>query len=285
MLCISPKNFNGSEIPCRKCIPCRLNRQHGLVGRQIIEMQHSETALWITLTYTDETVPKLTDGTPTLHKKDVQKFLKRLRKSRPGATVRYFAVGEYGSTTQRPHYHLCLFGTGGFQLSEEECSHIWGQGFIQYSLLNLGRMAYTAKYAVKGLTHENNEKLYGREPEFAQWSRIPPLGYQLCPGIVRYYQTKAGADQLAIFGDIQKTFRYQGKSYHLGEWNINRIRAQLGIPATMTERDLINPHSKDIRIAAVAARIPLDVPATLKLIEKYDGKEKTKVYRSETRYL
>ena len=59
---------------------------------------------------------------PTLLPRDVQLFMKRLRrhleyqpKKVKGVRdhiehIRYFAVGEYGSKTHRPHYHILIFG-------------------------------------------------------------------------------------------------------------------------------------------------------------------------------
>ncbi|AXB22553.1 replication initiation protein [Lynx canadensis associated microvirus CLP 9413] len=46
----------------------------------------------------------------TLAKRDFQLFMKRLRKAFPDQKIRYFAAGEYGSETFRPHYHAILFG-------------------------------------------------------------------------------------------------------------------------------------------------------------------------------
>lgn len=52
---------------------------------------------------------------PVLNKHDVQNFIKRLRKYIYGKSkestqvLRYYAVGEYGESTFRPHYHLLLF--------------------------------------------------------------------------------------------------------------------------------------------------------------------------------
>lgn len=47
-----------------------------------------------------------------LFNEDLQKFLDRLKKwclRKFGAKVRYFAVGEYGSNSLRPHWHIVLF--------------------------------------------------------------------------------------------------------------------------------------------------------------------------------
>lgn len=51
-------------------------------------------------------------GIAVLSKRDVQLFLKRLRKyvyKNTRERLRYFIVGEYGPKTYRPHYHLLLF--------------------------------------------------------------------------------------------------------------------------------------------------------------------------------
>ena len=69
----------------------------------------TETVLWnnvyfITLTYDDEKLPE--DG--RLCKEDLQKFFKRYRKNLK-QEIKYFACGEYGETTHRPHYHIVLF--------------------------------------------------------------------------------------------------------------------------------------------------------------------------------
>lgn len=56
--------------------------------------------------------PKPYKWIPILRKKDVQLFLKRIRyhiAKEFDQSIRYFCVGEYGSQTFRPHYHLLLF--------------------------------------------------------------------------------------------------------------------------------------------------------------------------------
>ena len=45
----------------------------------------------------------------SINKKDIQKFLKRLRYYFKGRRIRYYYVGEYGERTDRPHYHMALF--------------------------------------------------------------------------------------------------------------------------------------------------------------------------------
>lgn len=53
------------------------------------------------------------DCIPFLYYPDLQRFIKRLRKliSKlfPNETIRYYAIGEYGTSSYRPHWHILLF--------------------------------------------------------------------------------------------------------------------------------------------------------------------------------
>ena len=94
------------ELNCGRCIGCKIERSR----QWSIRIMH-ESMLWdmnsfTTLTYNDEHLPD------ELKKKHVQAFFKSLRKTleRKGrGKIRYYAVGEYGDRTKRPHYHLCIF--------------------------------------------------------------------------------------------------------------------------------------------------------------------------------
>lgn len=134
-------------IPCGQCIGCRLERSRQWAIRLMKELHLHERASFLTLTYTDLSVPKLRNGRMTLVLEDVQLFLKRLRKwhlntflSSKGMSeddwfaipkderlglysgLRYFQCGEYGCDdpkncrtpgckhTARPHHHMILFG-------------------------------------------------------------------------------------------------------------------------------------------------------------------------------
>jgi hypothetical protein len=113
-------------VPCGKCLPCQKKRRSDWSLRLEHEYLFSDSALFITLTYNQSSLPRTKEGYPTLVKKHVQDYIKRLRfkhvqyvskqlkvpykqvknVSKP---IRYYAVGEYGSKTRRPHYHMILF--------------------------------------------------------------------------------------------------------------------------------------------------------------------------------
>ena len=89
---------------CNKCDNCLINRKNRWKLRILLEsLDHPENS-FITLTYQDAFLPK------ELRKNELQKFFKRLRRDNPERIFRYFAVGENGSETGRPHYHVMLFG-------------------------------------------------------------------------------------------------------------------------------------------------------------------------------
>jgi hypothetical protein len=172
-------------VGCGQCIHCRSNRRREWVHRILLEMHQHEFNTFLTLTYDDEHVPK----DFSLKPEHLTKFLKRLRK-KTEYPIRYFAVGEYGDESQRPHYHLALFGhpnchygrTRPKPLCCNNCTkikQIWGMGNVLLGELNNHSATYTAGYILKKLTNEEDERLNGRHPEFARMSRRPGIGSQV----------------------------------------------------------------------------------------------------------
>lgn len=107
------------QIPCGQCIGCRLEYSRQWANRCMLELEYHDSAYFVTLTYDDDHVPVSYYGDPdtglatpslTLRKRDFQLFMKRLRKAFPDDHIRFFASGEYGSQTFRPHYHAIIFG-------------------------------------------------------------------------------------------------------------------------------------------------------------------------------
>lgn len=103
--------FEFIEIPCGKCLECRLEYSRQWANRCMLEAQDHEENCFITLTYDDPHLPRVDDVDPetgeivqykTLVKTDLQLFIKRLRKKLGGdCKVRYFAAGEYGTESLR----------------------------------------------------------------------------------------------------------------------------------------------------------------------------------------
>lgn len=106
MNCVSPRIFNGSQVPCGQCIACRQSRSREWSVRLEHELEYWDSAVFVTLTYSDDQVP--IDG--SIHRSELQRFFKRLRRDLAGRPIRYYAVGEYGGQTGRPHYHAIVFG-------------------------------------------------------------------------------------------------------------------------------------------------------------------------------
>ncbi|QCS36295.1 replication initiator protein [Capybara microvirus Cap1_SP_222] len=117
MICQSPIHLRDGPIrfvPCGKCANCLKRKHLEWQFRLQREERVSKCCYCVTLTYNDEKVPiewtsKNEGGNLifTLCKSDVQAWLKRIRHYLP--KFRYYLVGEYGTKTFRPHYHVILF--------------------------------------------------------------------------------------------------------------------------------------------------------------------------------
>jgi len=193
MYCVKPYvNQQGKAYGCGQCFPCKLNRRRIWTHRLMLESLHHEQSAFLTLTYSDKFLPLSAGGLPTLSVSDFTLFMKRLRK-KVGHPIRFFGVGEYGDTTQRPHYHAVLFGLptcayGRTRMHKEKCcsvcslvSSAWtvnGEivGGIELGEVNTESMQYVCGYTVKKMTSLRDTRLNGRQPEFSRQSRRPGIG-------------------------------------------------------------------------------------------------------------
>lgn len=208
------------KVACGQCLGCRLDRSRTWALRMMHEAQSSEHQYghsFVTLTYRDKNAStpaerargKHISDNWSLDKTHVQKFLKRLRKSRPGDRIKYYHCGEYGYTCRhginlkdggwcplckvgRPHYHMILFNCEfndkephdqkGDQTyyTSPELEELWGYGFVDVGDLTLQSAGYTARYCLKKVTGINAEDHYKQiqpdgtienlEPEYATMS-------------------------------------------------------------------------------------------------------------------
>ena len=185
------KDFRSIYVPCGQCIGCKLDYSRSWALRCVHEAQLHEKNCFVTLTYDDEHVPwSSKTGEQTLVKKDLQKFMKSLRKAFPDIRIRFFGCGEYGDETYRPHYHVILFGfdfsdkrfyklsSAGFRYYiSDKLDSIWKRGQCMVADVNYDTCAYVARYCTKKLSGAPAlEKYEGIEKEFVNMSRRPGIG-------------------------------------------------------------------------------------------------------------
>lgn len=146
---------------------------------------------FITLTYNDDYVPVNTDnGALTLVKKHFQDFMKRFRRHIEPLKIRFYACGEYGDTTGRPHYHAIIFGydfpdkqlrprksnSSYDTFTSETLSKLWPFGYHLIAGVNFDSCAYVARYVMKKLSGPQAEEKYdGLQKEFVLMSRRPGI--------------------------------------------------------------------------------------------------------------
>lgn len=242
MKCPRPLSLPSGTVPCGQCLPCRVNRQREWTARILIEALSWPSSLFITLTYAPEHVPSVSDGTLTLYPPDLQKFWKRLR-SRLGHTrLRYFACGEYGEETMRPHYHAVVFNLGGplykrgRYLVHPVVQEAWGMGYTSAGELTPERAAYCAQYVTKKLTRPEDphvQKHIGRAwPEYAVQSKKPGLGMLEVEALTEAF---LHADPAAE--DVpQEVVMPDGRRFGMPKLLAAKMRELLGMPALASER-------------------------------------------------
>ncbi len=145
------------EIPCGRCIGCRLEYSRQWAMRCMHEASLYDNNCSITLTYDNENLP----NDFSLNKRHFQLFMKSLRKKYAPKKIRFYHCGEYGEENYRPHYHAIIFNHNFTDLdvlpsssnntlyTSPTLTDIWGKGLTQVGTVTFESAAYVARYITK----------------------------------------------------------------------------------------------------------------------------------------
>lgn len=175
-------------VPCGQCLGCRMDWAADWAVRCEKEAKMWEHNCFITLTYDDAHLPIGSTTRSTVSKRELQLFIKRLRKEK-GAGIRFFGCGEYGEKSERAHYHVLLFNCsfddrvlwknarGNSLWRSPTLEQLWPFGFSSIGDLNYKTANYVARYTMKKLRGAPAEEAYkDREAPFVLMSRRPGIG-------------------------------------------------------------------------------------------------------------
>lgn len=241
MVCKNPYMQGNYAFDCGVCLPCKLKRRRTWTHRILLEASQYVDNAFITLTYSDETLP----ASQSLIPEHFQLFMKRFRKAILPARVRFYGVGEYGDQSQRPHYHAALFGfpncrrgQSRFGLhprmvdSEHKCCDVcdliaitWQKGGIFVGALEMKSAQYVAGYVMKKMTSSRDYRLNGRHPEFARMSLKPGIGvgamHDVADVLMRFNLDTSEAD-------VPSVLAHGRKQLPLGRTLRTKLRKMIG---------------------------------------------------------
>lgn len=237
MQCTRPIQLHKYNItvPCGKCTSCRLAMASEWAARMIHESEYYDSTSFATFTYSDETLP----ADLSIDKTVITLLIKRIRKALEPRRIKYYANGEYGEKTGRPHYHAILFGI-------QPCFHCWScckthmtadkpsgdceilrkawpKGIVDLGPLNYLTARYVANYMLK--EPPKNISLLNREKPFTLMSK----------GLGRRYLMD-NADTLLK----QKSIRIQGVKKRLPKYYADVLKKyadQLGFDVDFTNEE------------------------------------------------
>lgn len=253
MNCERPfSHVSGRVFGCGQCLPCRINTRRVWTNRIMLEALENVENTFCTLTYSDEKLPSDNSVSP----REIQLFIKRLRFN-TGKKIRYFACGEYGDQSNRPHYHIALFGYPNCRRgrtrtlrSNQPCCPVcteirnaWGLGNIYLGALEKQSAAYIAAYTTKKMTRHDDPRLEGRFPEFARMSRRPGIGVGFMNDVASALMEHKLDEKML---DVPLTLQHGTTKLPLGRFLRRKLRVLLGrdekspsgLPPTDTEIQL-----------------------------------------------
>lgn len=220
---IERKGHKDIPVNCGRCPYCKNRKVNDWVFRLKQEDKVAKSGHFVTLTYDTDNVPLCKDGMslskmefPIIYSwkqiggfrtflirqgktksNDLTRFFKKLRKK--GENIRYYAVGEYGSKSYRPHYHIILFNLNDI----ENIYRSWNLGSIHIGEVSGASIGYTVKYLAKDTLIP---KYIGdsRVPEFSRMSKGLGDNYLNDDKVIQYFKN-----------DLSKNFCYTEDGYKI----------------------------------------------------------------------
>lgn len=217
------------SVPCGKCADCLKDNSRGWAFRILQEAKQWKDNYFVTLTYDDDHVP----SNMQLVKDEISKFNKALKvylkRNNCNSDFRFYGVGEYGSHTFRPHYHVIYFNldlpdlkfeysddNGYLFFSSELLSKVWNKGFVLIGSVDVGSACYVARYCDKKklLSVQERKDLKDKniQAEFSVMSRRPGIGSNFIEEAVDSINNEC------------YNFRYKGSSYNLSKYYTGKIK-------------------------------------------------------------
>lgn len=251
-------DYRELNVKCGQCIGCRLDYSRQWAVRCMHEASLYQRNCFITLTYDDAHLPRFS----SLDYPEFQRFIKRLRFRFPTVKIRYYAAGEYGELSGRPHYHALLFNhdfddkepftvRNGHVLSvSRQLADLWidtetglSLGFTSVGALTFESAAYVARYVTKKVTGKyadlayaivdtegnpvcdrNTGEVLQRARERSLMSLKPGIGYEWYK---EYGRNVYDNDRIVIGGREMRPPRYYDIKFKVEypyDWEFVRMR-------------------------------------------------------------
>lgn len=155
-----------TNVSCGHCLPCLKTKQSQLTflceKELLYKYKDNYGASFVTLTYQDNYLPINDKGYVTLKKEHVQKFIKNMRRQmeyhNDVTPFKILYCGEYGDSTDRPHYHIAFFGLTDSQVIKYT-RKLWKYGFCDVGVLVAGGINYITKYITKSIPQKQIKQL------------------------------------------------------------------------------------------------------------------------------
>lgn len=189
------------QVPCGKCVEClKAKISERLCSLYMEFIDRGFYAVFVTLTLSDNVFLKDMSGVKRSH---VKPLLDDMRKHKE---LSYFLTSEYGSTTDRPHYHMIVFGFQNLKQAEDYFLKHWSNGLISVTECNDARFTYVASCHITKCSHI---------PEYVDFNtgEVLPCNkpFTISSRGIGYSYARKHAKQLYHDG----VFYYKGKPFHL----------------------------------------------------------------------
>lgn len=261
---------SGKPFGCKKCKNCRITRNRIWAHRLMLEGFTHEFSSFVTLTYSPEFLPP--GG--SLSARDLRLFMYRLRARLKPHRLRFYAVGEYGTRSLRPHYHLALYGLPALATPLIESAWTDPKSKLPIGQVHVGELThdsalYISRYVLKKRP-EPSSPLASLPKEFSRMSNRPGIGAPAIPALRDVLTTAHGCDALAEAGDVPNSLLIGSRAYPLGSYVRKKLRDALHFPSSSTPPEALLLWQQTLaELQAEAALNPSDLSKYLSKNERF----------------